>query len=147
MKNQKAIICDIDGCLLDTSGIEIKDNDFKSFHEKANSPIWSWKKISLFNLLNNYTELGYKVILLTARSEEIRHQTYNYLIKSGGTILKGKPILLMRKIGDTRPAHEMKEELLLEQMKNYYIEFAIDDEQENCEMFRNYGILTFKVIN
>lgn len=150
---KKAIICDIDGCLLNTELVYKEifrknltgDEKWNYFHEQANNPSIVSKNSRLFDLLNNYTKLNYQVILLTARSFEIYHKTYEYLTLGIGAKLE-LPLLKMRELNDRRPAHIVKQEILSELQKEYYIEFAIDDETENCEMFKRNGILTLKVV-
>lgn len=150
---KKAIICDIDGCLLNTEKVfeeilrkKLKGNDkWDYFHKQANNPSLVSKNRKLFDMLNNYKKLNYQVILLTARSMEIYSDTYHYLTQGEGVNLE-IPLLLMRKLDDRRPAYIVKQEILNELQKEYYIELAIDDEAENCEMFKRNGILTLKVV-
>lgn len=153
IKNKKAIICDIDGCLLNTDKIfeDIEEKGLKSeekwqyFHKNANNPAYSIKNKQLFCLLNKFEDLGYTIIILTARCNSIAYETGNYLT-NGEIKLNHFPYYMGRIIGDYRPSDVIKQENLEEIIgKNLFdIEFAIDDELKNWQMFQRMGIPSFR---
>lgn len=150
-KKQKAIICDIDGCLLNTERIfkEIFQKNLKGdekwayFHKFANEPSHAIKNQFLINCLIFASKNDYEILLVTARNEEIYKETFKYLYDNSGEVFDFK--LFCRKHNDYRPAWIVKEEITKELLKKYNIIMAIDDEISNCQMFESLGILTFKV--
>ncbi len=147
----KAIICDIDGCVLDTSAIykEIERLNLEGqrkwmfFETFAND-----SKMSVFNqtlgnwLVSQYIK-GINIIFLTARSEKIRYNTRTRLNKEFKNVLDY--CLLMRAKDDLDPAHIVKEKHLKTILERYEVILAIDDEQPNLDMFNRYGLLVKKV--
>lgn len=153
-KKVRAVIFDIDGVILDSSVVfqQIEKKGLKGeavwnyFDKYANSDIvFSNKKI--IKLIEDFYILGYKIIILTARSEAIRKHTmfrlnlefYNH------TESKIEYELYMRKEDDKTPASEVKEKHLNYILKFHDIFCAYDDDEKNCQMFHENGILTFKV--
>lgn len=52
----------------------------------------------------------------------------------------------MREENDLRPNYEVKEQILKEQILPFYdVLFALDDEDNNVEMFRKNGIVVLQV--
>lgn len=149
---RKAIICDIDNCLINISKIENEVLDesidpFEFFESKANNPDWVNKTSNLFKLINLYYDDDYEIILLTARSKRLQRETYKFLT-SGLCRLPKEIIMICRGIDEEGiPDHILKESKLLKLLEDFYIELAIDDNQNNCDMFRRNGIYTLKVIN
>ena len=153
---KKAIICDIDGCLLYTSHIfdEVKaqglegSQKWEYFNKNANRDCVKFN-YALSEILFNFYNQGFAIILLTARVESIRNQTRSKITYEN--ILAGcnyKYSLYMRDENDNgTPSHESKLKHLKELKEKYFIILAIDDEDENCKMFQENGILTMKAIN
>lgn len=152
---KKAIICDIDGCLLDTGFIfkEIEaqgltgSEKWDYFHKKANLDEVKFN-IALSEILYGFYDQGFDIILLTARSEEIRNQTRSKITYEN--ILAGfnyKFTLYMRHLGDCSPSHESKAKYIDFLKAKYSIVLAIDDDDANCKMFNENNILTMKAIN
>ena len=147
---QKAIICDIDGCLLDTSyihrsidslGLEGAEK-WRFFESLANDiKVVRFNK-NLANILKTFADSGMKIILLTARSESIKYQTklrLNYEIND-----KFNYTLLMRPINDTSDPQTVKFIHLKKILEEYDVILAIDDEDENLKMFAFNGIFVMK---
>ncbi len=145
-----AIIVDLDDVLFHTNPIFKKaaemnlsgDDLWKFFHEKVNGcPINRWAA----NLVSRYIRTVIIPVFITARSEEIRLET-------GMSIMRGLNItcfdLYMRKIGDKRPSEIVKEEILQDEVLPLYnVEFALDDDIKNCEMYAKHGIPVLHVMN
>ena len=152
----KAIICDVDGVLLDTSRIikEIHERKLKGdekwdfFHKYANHPDYAIKNEDMFNLINFFLENGFYVFLLTARQEKIHSDTISYLWTGDVKLelFKGKANLIMRPDDNKMQACDLKEMQLKELQKDYDIRLAIDDDLQNCKMFEKNGILTLRAM-
>ena len=149
---KKAILCDIDGCLFDTSKIWAEINllfipDFEPerkwnyFEERANDISYSRVNPIIAEQLDLFARMGYKIIFSTARSEKIRIGTENRINMEVSFPYE----LLMRPINNTFPAWKLKK-LHYEVMKNRYdIKLAIDDEYDNLVMYANEGVFTLAV--
>lgn len=152
---QKAVICDIDGVILDSSQVfkEIEeqgltgDAKWEYFDRHANG-LHVYPEKRMIEVIHNFLNQGYRIIFLSARSERIIQETikrvfnefYNY-----GCILNSY-LFILRPIGDYSPSAEVKEKHLKELKENYNILCAFDDDDSNCAMFERNGILTFKVL-
>ena len=146
---KKCIICDVDGVLLDVSRIykEIHKRKLKGeekwefFHKYANNPEWAVKNKDIFQIVNGFIDkTNAELFLVTARKECLFYSTLIYLSMF-------TPYLIMRKKNDKRPAVELKEEALKEIQKDYDVVLAIDDELQNCLMYKRNGITTLRVMN
>ena len=151
---EKAIICDIDGVILDSSQVfkEIEELGLKGdakwdyFDWHANG-LRVFTNKEMVELIYTYYCVGITIVFLTARSERIKNLTAFRLyqdFKLYDCELENFD-LLMRSEGDYSPSAEVKEKHLMELKKKYEILCAFDDDESNCEMFRKNNILTFKV--
>lgn len=142
-KKENAIICDIDGCLIQTDWIfnDAKrlglngEETFTLFDLYANDIMNSVDKnlVLTIKLLN----FDKKIIFLTARSEDIRERTRKNLER----ILPGVSFLLcMRPSDDKRPQKAVKEDYLRTITEHYNVVLAIDDSAENCAVFEKHDI-------
>lgn len=150
---QKAIICDIDGVLLDTAhifdriekaGLQGRDKwEFFNRHANDYDVEIDSRVVETLETLSQ----DYKIIFLTSRSAEIYKQTRAKIATAIGLYAQTvfDYILIMRKDGDPRDSVEVKAEWLKEIQQEFDVIFAIDDESENCEMFARNNILTLKV--
>ena len=140
---KKAIIVDIDGCMLDDREIlkyipeNIEDREgWTEFHKH----LWNCKPIGyMFDIVNNYK---HTVIFMTAREhlQSVRQMTHNSLYG-----VEKNYMLLMRPAGNLKDSHEVKKELYNDYIKNdYMVEYAIDDNQANIDMWQSLGIPTFQ---
>lgn len=151
---QKAIICDIDGVLLDTEHINdmitnsglSDDSAWEFFNRHANDEsVVADSRI--IEMLEAFAEQGYKIIFVTARSTQIWQQTRAKIDMSIGLCAKHhfNYEICMRGIDDKRPSSKVKQSLLNKIQEFNSVLFAIDDESENCEMYAKNNILTLKV--
>ena len=140
---KKAIIVDIDGCMLDDREIlkyipeNIEDRKgWEVFHKH----IWNCKPIGyMFDIVNNNK---HTVIFLTAREhlQSVRQMTHNSLYG-----VEKNYMLLMRPVHDLRDSDIVKKELYEDYIKdNYMVEYAIDDNQANIDMWESLGIPTLQ---
>ena len=147
---KKAIICDIDGCLLKTGHIineaeekGLKDSEkWAYFQRKANDIYEVEFNFNLGDLLEALNKQGYKIILSTARSSEIRSQTIRRLKLHLSCDFE----LYMRDYDDVAPAPKVKKKHLKEIQKKYEVYLAIDDEDKNLDMFSSNGLYVMKSI-
>lgn len=150
---QKAIVVDIDGCLIDTDRLyeTIGSRDFSDyrvwdkFHKYANDLSIVSKVESVFNLVNAYNGIGYKIIVLTSRRDFLSSGTLELLLE--GTIkLDNMAMLVMRSLSQEGiPSHTYKETEIIKLAKLYDIQLCIDDEDNNINMFKSLGYNTLKI--
>lgn len=146
----RAIICDIDQCLLDSlqplllmesgqrqglSPTEYWDLFYNNLHLcKRNE--WCFELLDKLTVNNDIT-----VLFITGREEKARKVTESFL--KFNTNFKYK--LFMRPNNNFDNDYEVKKRIL-EAIMNYYdVIFALDDREDNCQMFRSFGITTLKV--
>lgn len=100
----------------------------------------------LIDIIEAYAEKHRAAIaFVTARSDVIYSKTLCQLLHYFDKTKICNCGLYMRKEGDTSSAADVKEEILEQLEKEFDIVLAIDDEKENCEMFKRHGILTMQV--
>lgn len=130
----KAIICDLDGTLALIHGRNPFDAS-KCNDDHLNEPIG--------NLLKNYAQLGYKILLVSGREDRFKEPTLEFLNKYKIPFNK----LWMRKTLDKRKDAIVKEEIFETHINNnYYIEFVLDDRNQVVDMWRkNLKITCFQV--
>ena len=147
---KKAIIVDIDFTLLDSyipvtlkelgdkyrdNGGSVWDEFYVNLHLCVKND-WCYILIDQMTLDNDLT-----VLFITGRNEKVRKQTEKFLKFAH----KIKYELHMRKEDDNRKDVEVKEEILEELLTKYEVIFAIDDREDNCNLYKSYGIPTLKV--
>ena len=97
---------------------------------------------NLGDILEALAGKGYTIILLTARSENIRRATARRINFN----LNCKYLMLMRDKNDISPAHVIKKKHLKEIQEKYEVMLAIDDEEENLNMYSSNGLFVMKAI-
>lgn len=156
---RKAIVCDIDGVLLDSEHIMQESEDLELygdlkwdyFYNHCNDVevISETKKY-----IDSFVHATYEVevepnvitidsvtlIVSTARNEKCRVETIDKLAQH--EIFFNR--MYMRKDGDLRPASEVKREHLIKIMKEFDVIAFIDDDLQNCEMAKSLGILSLR---
>lgn len=163
---RKAIVCDIDGVLLNSSHImqEAEDlelygdlkwdyfynhcNDVevieetKKFLDTIDSGYYVTKE-NIIDGFDSYTHCDrqkYVIIISTARNEKCKTATEDKLFDEH----IGYDKMYMRKDGDLRPSYEVKREHLLKIMEEFDVIAFIDDDLQNCEMAKSLGILALR---
>ena len=165
---RKAIVCDIDGVLLQTDFIlqeifelGLKGEDkWEYFYNNCNSDrvkvieetkrfldtIDSGYYVAKENIIDGFDSYTYcdrqkyVIIISTARNEKCREATEDKLFDEH----IGFDKMYMRKQGDLRSACEVKRDHLLKIMKEFDIVAFIDDDLENCEMAKSLGVLSLR---
>ena len=141
----KAIILDIDGVILNSDFIfqEIHklglkgDEKWDYFYQYCNSD-----RVQLMPKIEEFIWAvdEFNIIILTARSEKVRPQTSQKLIKHRIPFDK----MYMRNIDDLSPASCVKREHLEKIMKDFDVIAFIDDDLTNCQMAKELGILALR---
>lgn len=144
----KCIIVDIDGTISNSEHrlhhIKVKPKNWKLFFkESMNDPVYEdvhW----LVNLLH---ETGNKILFVTARPENERENTIQWLHSTAG--MEGKyEKLYMRYPGDYRDDNIVKADILKDIRSDGYDPFlALDDRDHVVNMWREEGIFCFQVRN
>jgi histidinol phosphatase-like enzyme len=120
----KAIICDLDGTLCLMNG----RNPFNASNcdeDLLNEPV--------ANLLKNYHQLGYKILLVSGREDRFKDPTLRFLEKHNITF----DALYMRKSKDQRKDSLIKTEIYNDFIKTkYFVEFVLDDRNQVVDMWR-----------
>lgn len=138
MAQQKYVVCDLDGTLCDHNHRVYlawlgrwDDYNSGSICDKPNLPV--------SDFLGSLPD--HRIIFLTGRSEKYRLQTYTWLERHNMSYWD----LIMRVEGNFKPAAKFKEEELLgwctkNDVVMSQIEYAIDDNEECIQMFKELGI-------
>lgn len=142
------IICDLDGCLIDTAWIWRVVDDLKITNPECYDVFnrlacADYNKIdnSLLNYLNLKLSAGFKILFLTARSEKIKDETIRFIRERTGLVPLRHFIINFRPQGDHYTSVISKHRRLEAILKcGKQIEFAIDDEPAICEMYEAKGI-------
>ena len=138
---QQAWLLDIDGVLCDSIRDEhteqFKQGDYSVFERNIpNYNCFSWA-VSLVSAL---AESGHKILFVTARDSAYRAETLAWLSKHIASDKIYSQDLYMRSEGDTRDDHVIKRELFEVFKDRYNILAAIDDNLDNCRLWKSLGI-------
>ena len=134
------VLCDIDGTIANCEHRQMYvqgegKKDWKNFfaHMNEDTPIESTIKLVL-----EYKAKGHDIILLTARPEDYREMTEEWVAKNTDI----DPLtIIMRNSGDKRPDVEVKQQMFETYFKNKYpIETMIDDRPVVIRMWQEIGV-------
>lgn len=135
---QQCIIFDIDGTLADNSHRQylLMSNKYawKQFFDSMGEDLPNKPIFSLYQTLQESKK--YKMIIATGRPDNYKKLTEQWLFWNN--IIYDE--LYMRKAGDTREDSLVKEEILFEIQKKYFIVFVVDDRTSVVNMWRKHGI-------
>lgn len=148
---EKIIICDIDGCLINTSwvwkvitllGIKDEATKWDFFGRNANA-LYNGIDKKLVKFLKYEKDLkNARIMFLTSRSINIECQTVDFIEKNTGLIYERDFLISSRPIWDNLATAESKR-VRLELIRKFFNPiFAIDDELVNIEVFNRYDIPT-----
>lgn len=149
---QKYIICDLDGCLIDSAWIwEViralkvsKDESFDIFNRLANADKNNIDP-PLYKFLCFKASGGLKIHFLTARSELIEIETINFIQKKTGLIYGKEFSISFRPTTDLLSSAESKAVRLQSFIDSgRKVALAIDDETEVLKMYASKGIPIIK---
>jgi predicted kinase len=121
----KAIICDLDGTLCLMNG----RSPFDASRCDKDLP-----NIPVVNMVKNYHQLGYKIILASGREDTFKPQTLLWLEKYEVSY----ELLIMRKAGDFRKDAIIKKEIFANHIEGkYFVELVLDDRNQVVDLWRN----------
>lgn len=121
----KAIICDLDGTLCLMNGRSPFDAS-RCDEDLPNIPV--------VNMVKNYHQLGYKIILASGREDSFKPQTMTWLERFGIAYDK----LIMRAAGDFRKDAIIKKEIFANHIEGkYFVELVLDDRNQVVDLWRN----------
>lgn len=121
----KALICDLDGTLALLNGRNPYDATACE-NDLLNIPV--------AQLIRNYAQLGYSILLVSGRKDDCRIQTENWLAQHEIPY----ELLLMRNARDNRKDAIIKKEIFDNYIAGKYaIELVLDDRDQVVELWRN----------
>lgn len=130
------ILCDIDGTLADISHrlhhVEKEPKDWKSFFSEIGGDSL---RLDTASIIRQFESAGYSVIFVTARPEDYREATRNFLTEYGFF----SP-LFMRRSGDKREDSVVKLDMYNRYFKQYPVHKVIDDRPKVIRMWREQGL-------
>lgn len=139
---KRCIILDMDGTLADVSSIRhyvrARPKDFDSFHEESvNVPPHD----QAVSLAVQGKQVGYDIVIVTARRARWRHHTAWWLA------LHGVPsdALFMRGDKDNRSDVEVKRDILDMIRCTWHVEFAVDDNPSVIALWESENIPTIVI--
>lgn len=131
--NTPCIICDLDGTLALVTNRNVYDTA-KCENDTLNEPLWT--------VITCMMEMGYKLLLVTGRSDAYKTQTENWLRNNNIQY----DVLLMRRQGDSRKDAIVKEEIYRNNIAPYWHPYVVfDDRNQVVNMWRNLGLTCFQV--
>jgi phosphoglycolate phosphatase-like HAD superfamily hydrolase len=142
----KVILCDVDGTLANTDHREhfltVRPKKWKEYKKQAHLDKPYEDIVWLMKLLK---KAGNTILIVTARSEDERKQTKEWLDKTAG--LKGVyDRIYMRGTDDYRDHTIVKKELLNDiRLDGYDPYMVFDDHNGVVEMWRNSGLRCLQV--
>lgn len=147
-KPQKGfVLCDIDGTLADIKHrlhfVQQEKKDWKGFfsHMMSDTP-----RVEVVDMLLNYEQEGYEIVFVSARPDDYRAFTEDWIENKAFNGYRIHKTLLMRRAGDKRPDTEVKQGIYDMYFKGKYpILTVIDDRPVVIEMWRANGLQVIDV--
>lgn len=153
-KEDKFVVCDIDGTVANVDHrlhyVKGEEKDWKGFFsEMADDELI---ESTVYKLIE-YKKQGYPTIFVSARPEEYRKVTENWLLdklflyRSKNNFKNPIKIagLIMRETGDRRDDTETKSDIYEKYLKNLNIETVIDDRPKVVRMWESKGLNVINV--
>lgn len=147
----RAIICDLDGTLFDTSHrqhfMQGKKKDWKNFNANiSGDTVHEWCRELVFAMYFR----NYHIIFCSGREDLYLNVTMEGLLNGIGpeNMQMIRPSLFMRKAKDHRKDTIIKAEIYKEFIEpKYDILFVIDDRPSVCRMWRSLGLVVLQCGN
>lgn len=147
------VLCDLDGTLCDIGHrLEYASGEKKNWGTFFSKIADDAVRLDTLSLLNDFSNDGYEIILVSARPDTYRQLTEEWLMKHAfthpsytGAMYK---TLIMRKGHDKRPDTEVKQQMYNTYFKDKYpIRTVIDDRPSVIRMWRENGLNVLDVGN
>lgn len=146
MKN--TIVCDLDGTLADCEHrvhhVRNTPKNWDAFFAGVREDRVNYPVLSVLNKFVDYEGFQYKLIFCSGRPERCRADTEAWLMEQA-CLAKDDYTLLMRKDGDFRADHIVKQEILDNSIPKERVLFVLDDRQQVVDMWRRNGLTCFQV--
>jgi len=146
------IIIDIDGTIADHSHrlhhITKQPKDYDSFYSAMGEDTPIYDILWLIDLLitSHYEEGDFVFFICTARREDYRKQTEEWLQKHAMRLLNVAHEMLMRPLKDFRKDVIIKDEMRQKiESQGFNIRFVLEDRQQVVDMWRENGITCLQV--
>jgi len=140
------VLCDIDGTIADISHrlhyVKDGNKDWKNFFAEIGEDSL---RVETLNKLEEYYWQGFEIIFVTARPEDYRRQTEEWLKQNVYPEIEWLTVI-MRRSGDSRDDAIVKREMYEKYFKDKYeIEAVFDDRPKVIRMWREQGLKVIDV--
>ncbi len=146
MKN--TIICDLDGTLADCEHrvhhVRNTPKNWDAFFAGVREDGVNYPVLSVLGTFMGYEGFRYRLIFCSGRPERCRADTKAWLLEQA-RLSEDDYTLLMRKDGDFRADHIVKQEILDNSIPKERVLFVLDDRQQVVDMWRRNGLVCFQV--
>jgi predicted secreted acid phosphatase len=148
--NNKAIIVDLDGTLIDNN--KRAAANYSPMPKNCKNPAKYWEPFFeesvsdhpnywCLDIVEAMAKNNYHIIFLTARSATPKTIAATKRWLGANVDESVKYVLLMRPENDKRPDYVVKRDITVSKIiPNYFVVFAIDDKRSNVEMFDRLSI-------
>lgn len=146
MKN--IIVCDLDGTLADCEHrvhhVRNTPKNWDAFFAGVRDDTLNYPVLSVLNKFVEFEGFRYELIFCSGRPERCRADTVEWLLREA-CLSEDEYTLLMRKDGDFRADHIVKQEILDNSIPKERVLFVLDDRQQVVDMWRRNGLVCFQV--
>lgn len=151
MKN--IIVCDLDGTLADCEHrvhhVQNKPKNWDAFYADAIDDTVNEAVVAVLDsftaLSHSWPHLRYEIIFCSGRPERCREDTEWWLKEVAHVWKAHSTQLFMRKDGDFRADHIVKQEILDAHIDKDRVLFVLDDRQQVVDMWRSNGLTCLQV--
>lgn len=135
---QKAVIIDVDGTLFEEVPNWSKETDLEWVEKTLTMP----ELKTGTDLMKFFAEIGFKCIVLTARGQSCKANTWTRFREAGINKIVDGMYHRPKYWQDIAPV-EYKRKMMKRIIRKYDVRFALDDSDKNLAMFAEFGIATF----
>lgn len=133
------VVCDIDGTIADIKHrlhyVKGEKKDWKGFFGEMDKDT---VRTDVFEILEKHRANGADVIFVTARPEDYKEVTVEWLLKN--KLLRDDTLMFMRRSGDTRDDTIVKKQIYDKYLANMNIIQVIDDRPKVIRMWMQEGL-------
>ena len=144
MNKKHCIIVDLEGVL---TNCEHRMHYLKNKHYVAWNNLFSKDTVNknMVDIIKRWRKTGKKIILCTAKSVTDSQEIIKWFVKYD--LLTLIDSFFFRAEKDKRPSVEVKEEMLMNIFKRFFVIKAYDDRLDICQMYRKWHISTTQVVS